>query len=255
MRELNGYVKIHRKLIRWGWYKNSVIKDTFLHCIFMANFTDQPFEGMIIKKGQFVTSYENLADDLGFTVQKIRTAIKKLKSTGEITTQSTNKFTIITVVKWEDYQMDIQNVTNELTSISTFNQQTTNNQLTIKQQTTNNKLRMNKNDKNDKKCVWDTHTDEKQSEKIPFAEFVKMTNAEYDALIQKFGESDTKRMIEILDNHKGANGKEYESDYRAILSWVTDRLNKEKAKEPNNLHQDNHNHRELESLTRKGNRL
>ena len=40
----------------------------------------------------------------------------------------------------------------------------------------------------------------------------------------------TKRMIEILDNYKGAKGKRYKSDYRAILTWVVDRYNEEIVK-------------------------
>ena len=95
-----------------------------------------------------------------------------------------------------------------------------------------------------------THTHDSQINKISFAEFVTMTNAEYNALIEKFGETDTKRMIEILDNHKGANGKEYDSDYRAILSWVTDRLKKEKQSQSDNMKTDTFNHSELERLTR-----
>lgn len=37
-------------------------------------------------------------------------------------------------------------------------------------------------------------------------------------------------MIEILDNYKGAKGKRYKSDYRAILSWVVNRLEDDKRK-------------------------
>jgi hypothetical protein len=59
-----------------------------------------------------------------------------------------------------------------------------------------------------------------------------MTNAEYQALVAKVGESGVKRCIEILDNYKGANGKRYKSDYRAILNWVIDRLEEEKTKKP-----------------------
>ena len=54
-----------------------------------------------------------------------------------------------------------------------------------------------------------------------------MTNAEYTALVTKLGEAGAIRCIEILDNYKGANGKKYESDYRAILNWVVKRYNEE----------------------------
>jgi len=63
--------------------------------------------------------------------------------------------------------------------------------------------------------------------KIQFAENVKMTEAEYCILVSDHGEGATRRMIEILDNYKGSKGVTYKSDYRAILSWVIDRYNKE----------------------------
>jgi DNA-binding transcriptional MocR family regulator len=79
-----------------------------------------------LKAGLFVTSYKNLAQDLGFSVQQIRTALKKLESTGEITSKSTNKFTLITVMNWEMYQVEDSN-TNTVS----------NNQITNEQQTKN----------------------------------------------------------------------------------------------------------------------
>ena len=36
---------------------------------------------------------------------QIRTALNKLKSTGEVASESTNRYTIITVVNWEKYQV------------------------------------------------------------------------------------------------------------------------------------------------------
>ena len=66
--------------------------------------------------------------------------------------------------------------------------------------------------------------------KVQWAENVTMTNAEHEKLLAAYGPADTSRLIEILDNHKGATGKAYVSDYRAILSWCTDRLAEERAR-------------------------
>ena len=74
----------------------------------------------------------------------------------------------------------------------------------------------------------------KEKEKIKFAEYVTMTNAEHQALIEKFGEQQIREMIEILDNYKGANGKRYKSDYRAILSWVAGEYAKRKQERERN---------------------
>lgn len=56
-----------------------------------------------------------------------------------------------------------------------------------------------------------------------YAEYVRMTESEYKLLCNRYGDEAAKRMIEILDNYKGANGKTYKSDYRAILCWVVER--------------------------------
>jgi hypothetical protein len=63
---------------------------------------------------------------------------------------------------------------------------------------------------------------------IQYAEFVRMKESEYNKLIEAHGEPLTKKMIEVLDNYKGANGKKYKSDYRAILNWVADKVKGEK---------------------------
>lgn len=63
--------------------------------------------------------------------------------------------------------------------------------------------------------------------KTKFAEFVSLTNDEYSSLVAELGESGAKRCIEILDNYKGANGRKYRSDYRAIKNWVIDRYRDE----------------------------
>lgn len=66
--------------------------------------------------------------------------------------------------------------------------------------------------------------------KIKYAEFVSMTEEEYGKLVSEHGEEKTKRAIEVLDNYKGSKGKTYKSDYRAILSWVIERVNEEFSK-------------------------
>ena len=66
--------------------------------------------------------------------------------------------------------------------------------------------------------------------KIHFAEFVTMTNAEYDKLVSTYGVDFTNQCITRLDNYKGANGKKYKSDFRAILTWVVGREQEEQSR-------------------------
>ena len=48
-------------------------------------------------------------------------------------------------------------------------------------------------------------------QKAAYAEYVSMTNAEYAALVERYGEQAAREMIDILDNYKGSNGKKYKS--------------------------------------------
>ena len=146
MQKLNGYIKVYRKLIRWGWYQDSVVKDLFLHFLLTASFKDFEWMGRHLKAGQLVTGRKKLAAELGFSEQQIRTGIKKLESTKEITSETTNKYSIITVVNWEDYQSDENISTNTIT-----NEQPTSNQQITNEQPHRKNIKNNKNVKNSNK--------------------------------------------------------------------------------------------------------
>jgi len=73
----------------------------------------------------------------------------------------------------------------------------------------------------------DIDTAKTKPTKVKYAEFVSMTEAEHKKLIERFGQEKTARMIEVLDNYKGANGRQYKSDYRAILNWVAEKVEQE----------------------------
>jgi hypothetical protein len=73
---------------------------------------------------------------------------------------------------------------------------------------------------------------EKTQIKQRYAENVRMTDKEYNKLCTRYGEEKARLMIEVLDNYKGAHGKKYKSDYRAILTWVADKVLNEMPKSP-----------------------
>lgn len=113
----NGYIKLHRKLIRSDWYKNQEAKSLFIHCLLKANYEEAEFRGVKIQAGSFATSRRKLAAELGMTERSVRTAMKVLEASGTIETITTQKttqfatqskrlnFTIVTVKKWSQYQL------------------------------------------------------------------------------------------------------------------------------------------------------
>jgi len=60
--------------------------------------------GTTIKRGSFITSGDKLSDQLNLSRKQIITSLKKLKQTGEIITKGHNKYTLVTIIKYDDYQ-------------------------------------------------------------------------------------------------------------------------------------------------------
>ena len=88
MNKAGGYIWLHRQIQSWEWYKNPNTAFLFIHLLLSANFTDTRFMGKKIRRGQIVTSLHSLANETGLTVQEVKTALKHLISTNEITNES-----------------------------------------------------------------------------------------------------------------------------------------------------------------------
>lgn len=101
---MKGWVKLHRGITFWEWYDDPNTLRVFLHLLLRAAYEEIEWRGMIIKPGQIITGRKKLANELKLSEQEIRTTLLRLKSTNEITIQTTNKFSVITICKWEIYQ-------------------------------------------------------------------------------------------------------------------------------------------------------
>lgn len=87
----------------WEWYENTNVFRLFYHCLLHTNLEDKRYCGREIKAGQFVSSITRISAETGLTESQVRTALKKLKDTGYISTKSTNKYTIYTVNEYQKY--------------------------------------------------------------------------------------------------------------------------------------------------------
>ena len=101
---LNGWIKLHRSILNWEWFKDATTFQFFLYCLLKANIADGTWRNIPFKRGQFITSLESICKDTGLTVRQARTRIDRLISTGELTSHTTNKYRILTICKFEDYQ-------------------------------------------------------------------------------------------------------------------------------------------------------
>lgn len=105
-----GFISIHRKMLDWEWFKDINTCYLFYYFLLKANWTDGKFRGISVNRGSFITSLQHISVETGLSIQQIRTSIEKLKVTNEITCKATNKYTLISVVKYNDYQDSFEKI-------------------------------------------------------------------------------------------------------------------------------------------------
>jgi len=99
-----GWIKIYYNFLQWEWFEKPEMVQLFLYFLLNANYEEKKWQGITVKRGQLVTSRPALKSKLRMTDQQIRTCISRLESTGEITKETTNKYTLITICNYEAYQ-------------------------------------------------------------------------------------------------------------------------------------------------------
>ena len=141
----NGWIKLHRSIIDWEWYSDINTCRLFIHLLAIANHKDKKWRGILIKKGEKLTSQIKLSEETGLSRQQVRTSLNKLKSTNDITIVSTAQSTVVSIVNWDKYQQETSEATNE-------------------QPTDNQRVTTNKNDKKEKNVITTTPAKPKYEE-------------------------------------------------------------------------------------------
>lgn len=123
---MSGYIKLFRKFDQWGWASRPDTSHLFIWLLISANWKENTYMGEVINRGSLVFGLDSFSRKTGLSIQRIRTALKHLKSTSEITVKSTNQFSVITITNFENYQDDNTPLNKRITN----EEQTDNNQLT-----------------------------------------------------------------------------------------------------------------------------
>ena len=111
-----GFIKIWRNIVHWDWWHDVNTSRLWLVILLNANWQDNEWRGIEIKRGSMLTSIERLASMSQLTIQQTRTALKHLVKTNDITIKTTNKYSIITIVNYDVWQGDFEKLTSETTS-------------------------------------------------------------------------------------------------------------------------------------------
>jgi hypothetical protein len=201
-----GYIKLFRQIVNWEWYNDSQTLHLFLHLILKANHQENSWQGQTIQRGQLITGRLKLSKETGISQRSIRTCLRRLKATNEITTKTTSRFSLITIVNYEYYQSDTNKATNKTTN------KQSNERPTIDQQSTTNKN--DKNDKNDK-------------DNICTPVFIKPSPQEVNEYTKSIGFIlDAEYFIDYYETRGWIVGKNKMKDWKAaIRNWKKNNFN------------------------------
>ena len=116
----NGFIALHRKLLQNPIFDNPNLLKMWLWCLLKATHTEHKqligLEVIELKKGQFITGRFSGANELKVNESTWYKHIKLLEQLEMITLKSNNKYTVVSVVNWELYQVDKKENNNKITT-------------------------------------------------------------------------------------------------------------------------------------------
>lgn len=101
---MKSWIKLHRSIRQWGWYKDSITKSVFIELLLIANWKATEWHGIKLSVGDAVVGRKIMAFNLGISEQNVRTALKHLELSGEITKRAGRGFTVVHINNFKKYQ-------------------------------------------------------------------------------------------------------------------------------------------------------
>lgn len=115
-----GYVKLWRKSLDSEVWKDHNAWRVFTYVLMNVQWEPSTYPTkygiIVLTAGQFVTGRHKMATETSLTERNIRTALKLLSALSIVTIKTTNRYSVITLEKWQQYQTDGKEMTSRATS-------------------------------------------------------------------------------------------------------------------------------------------
>jgi len=172
-----GFIKLWRKLQDSFFYSDSQAVHLWIHLLLESNHKKKFFmfngKKQLCQRGQIVTGTNQLSIETGINRSKIVRLLKSFKNEQLIEQQANNKFSIITIKNYEQYQ-----------SIEHQNEQPVNNQRT----TSEHPVNTNKNVKNEKNEKNNNTPISPQPKEDSFSPFIRIWNNSLEPKVVKLSD-------------------------------------------------------------------
>jgi len=213
---VDGWIKLHRKVIDSQVFANSGLFKLWSLCLIKANHVENwtNVEGLTepvkVMPGQFITgrfalheSYYPRKKKNNKSPSTLWNWMQKLENMENLNINSHTKYSIITIINWDEYQSLKQQPHNNLTTTS----QQPNNNLT--------QTRMIKNDKNDK-------NDKKKELYVETSDEVRLSNLLLSKILEhlpNFKKPNIQKWAKVMDYLLRIDGRALE-DIESVITWL-----------------------------------
>lgn len=209
---MQGWIKLHRSLLEWEWYDDINATRLLIHLLISVNYVDKKWRGVNVKAGSMILSWASLSEGCGLSVQQARSAMSKLEDCGEVTRETTNKYQVVSLVKWDKLQGE------EFDNNKQFNRQ-----ITGKQQTNNNQATTTKESKEYKESKERKNTLGENFSKNSSSAY-ELIKSEKQVLLESF-EMKKKKLVDDWD--KLLEAFEIKIEFQISkneVEWISDQL-------------------------------
>lgn len=169
---MNGWIKLHRQLLNSAIFKNERLLKVWVWCLLKAEYKQS--ETMVgnqlvkLEKGQFIFGREEASKELGIKESTLYKDMKNLEKLNFCNIKSNNKFSVITIEKWEFYQDTEENENNK----NNNNVTTTEHKQEYKEYINNNNIyNFNNSDENE-----NLESEEYKEQKNHYSKFIEQLN-------------------------------------------------------------------------------
>lgn len=99
-----AFLKIDRAIADWKYWGNIYAMGIWFYVLHGANWADRYYRGVEVKRGQYLTSYRRLAEELNLDRRTIKHWLETFQKEGQIEITMLHKKTLITVINYDKYQ-------------------------------------------------------------------------------------------------------------------------------------------------------
>lgn len=134
--ESSGWIKLYRKLLENPLIKEPRLLQVMAYCLLKANYKETKMlwngQEIILKPGQFITGRTQANNDLGLKSVMFDRKLKVLQNRGFLNREVNNRFSIITITNWEEYQGRQEEVNSQMNNKRTTDEQQMNTNKNVK---------------------------------------------------------------------------------------------------------------------------